>query len=376
MRDPKDAGSIRPAAIEAALARVEGAPVELLHVGSIAEDRAASELKQVGYGEPALVRYRSAGREKRAVLHTMAPNWFGHDRRADRAALVLLAADTFGEVPRHTRVLDVGAVDAAGELTSLAGDGEFWLLTDYAEGTLYAKDLRALELRGEATPRDVDRARALASYLAALHGEPVDEPGAREVYQRAVRDLVGSGEGIFGIADSYPDGGEVAPDRLAAIEHAAISFRWRLRGLSHRLRRTHGDFHPYNILFREGVDFTLLDASRGGRGDPADDLAALAINYVFGAVVYPRAFRRGLAPVWDAFWSTYLGEAHDDEVLSVLPPFFAWRALVVASPVWYPTLTRGMRDALLGFAEGLLAAGAFDPAATARALDEAADRAG
>ena len=281
--------------MEAALRRIEGGPVELVHIGSIADDRAATELKHIGYGEPALVRYRAGGREKRCVLHTMAPNWFGHDRRADRAALVLLAADTYGDLPRHTRVLDVGAFDAEGSLVSLAGEGELYLLTEYAEGTLYARDLRALELRGEATPRDLARARALAAYLADLHRAP-EKPGAPEIYQRALRDLVGSGEGVFGIADSYPEGGPVPFERLAALERACVDFRWKIRGRTHRLRHTHGDFHPYNILFREDVDFTLLDASRGGWGDPADDLAALTINYVLGAVVYPHAWRRGLEP--------------------------------------------------------------------------------
>jgi hypothetical protein len=357
---------IRPGAVQAALARIEGAPVELLHLGSIAEDRAPTELKHVGYGEPVLVRYRAGGRDKRAVLHTMAPNWFGHDRRCDRAALVLLAADTYAEVPKHTRVLDVGAFDSQGELVSLAGDGEFYLLTEFAEGTLYARDLRDLELRAEATERDRARAVALASYLVELHREPIDGPP--ELYHRAVRDLLGSGEGIFGIADGYPEGGPVAPERLAAIERAAVDFRWRIRARTHRLRRTHGDFHPYNILFREGAEFTLLDASRGGRGDPADDLAALTINYVFGAVVYPDAWPRGLEPVWEAFWTTYLDGSGDREVLEVIAPFFAWRALVVASPVWYPSLTPAMRGALLGFAEELLASGRFDPAAVAAAF--------
>jgi len=352
------AATIRADAVRAALARVEGREVELVHVGSIAEDRAATELKHVGYGEPALLRYRVAGEEKRAVLHTMAPNWFGHDRRSDRAALVLLAADTYGAVPRHTRVLDVGAVDAGGELVSLRGDGEFWLLTGYAEGALYARDLRALEERGRAGERDLARARALAEYLVELHREPVDGPP--ELYHRAVRDLVGSGEGIFGIADSYPSGGPIPFTRLAALERRCVDFRWRLRGREGRLRRTHGDFHPYNILFREGADFTLLDASRGGVGDPADDLAALTINYVFGAVVYPGAREHGLAPVWSAFWSAYLDGSGDREALEVIPPFFAWRALVVASPVWYPALTADARDRLLRFAEDALENG-FDP---------------
>jgi hypothetical protein len=351
--------SILPDAVARALARVEGRPVELLHLGSIADDRAATELKHIGYGEPALVRYRAGGVEKRCVLHTMAPNWFGHDRRSDRAALVLLAADTYAAVPRHTRVLDVGAFDARGELVSLAGDGEFYLLTEYAEGALYARDLRSIEASGRCAPRDVDRARALAAYLADLHRAPL--AGPPELYHRAIRDLVGSGEGIFGIDDSYPAGGPVPFERLAAIERRVVDHRWRLRGRTHRLRRTHGDFHPYNILFRDGADFTLLDASRGGAGDPADDLAALTINYVFGAVVYPGCWEGGLSPVWTAFWETYLGATGDREVLEVIPPFLAWRALVVASPVWYPGISPEARDALLAFAEEALDAGGIDP---------------
>ncbi len=341
--------------------------MELLHLGSIADDRAATERKHIGYGEPALVRYRTGGREKRAVLHTMAPNWFGHDRRSDRAALVLLAADTYAEIPRHTRVLDVGAFDGRGELVSLAGDGEFYLLTEYAEGGLYARDLRDLEARGEATARDVARASALAGYLAELHREPPEAP-AGELYRRALRDLVGSGEGVFGIADSYPEGGPVASERLLAIEQRCVAARWRLRGRGHRLRRTHGDFHPYNILFREGADFTLLDASRGGSGDPADDIAALTVNYVLAGVVTPASWPRGIEPVWDAFWSTYLDATGDHEVLEALPPFFAWRALVVASPVWYPTLTAAMRDQILAFAERALDAGVLNPGRTAQEL--------
>lgn len=347
--------------LAAALARVEGAEIEIRSVESIAHDRAVTELKQIGYGEPLRVTYRREGceEERRAVLHTITPSWFGHDRRADRAALVLLAADTYDTLPRHTRVLDVGALGPQGELVSLRGADELYLLTTYVEGSLYARDLRRIEADRRATSADVDRARALAGYLFALHRQKI--PGPPELYHRAIRDLVGSGEGLFGIADSYPDGGPIPRARLTAIEHRAVEWRARLRGRAHRLSRTHGDFHPYNLLFREGVDFTVLDASRGAMGDPADDLAALTINYVFGAVISPDAWRHGIAPLWRAFWADYLAGSGDGEVLEVIAPFFAWRALVVASPVWYPGITGEQRSALLTFAERVMDARAFDP---------------
>jgi hypothetical protein len=44
-----------------------------------------------------------------------------------------------------------------------------------------------------------------------------------------------------------------------------------------------------------------------------------------------------------------------------VPPFFAWRALVVANPVFYPRLSAAGRDKLLGFAIDVLDDHRLDP---------------
>lgn len=335
--------------IERRLGEMAGAGVTIVSIRPIAADRAEGELKHVGYGEPLLVEYRGPRGVERAVFRTAGPNWFGHDRRSDRACSALLAADTYGEIPDHVRVLDVGALASGGEIVSLAGTTELYLITSYVEGELYAADLRRIERDARCGPLDVDRARSLAEWLAALHAETVTDPP--EVYHRAIRDLVGSGEGIFGLVDSYPAGGPIDPSRLARLEQRAATFRLRLRDKHRRLRRTHGDFHPYNVLFRSGVDFSVLDASRGCRGDAADDLAAMSVNYLFGGALSRPAWQGGLKVLWQTFWTSYLDRTGDDEVLDVLAPFLAWRLLVVASPVWYPSVADEARDALLRTAE-------------------------
>lgn len=352
-----------------ALARslVPGAALE--RVEPLAPDAASAsgsdEEKGLGYGRPLRVTLREQdGRRRVLVFRTQAANEFGHDRRADRLEGAVLAYDLFGDIPDHVRALDVGAIGEGGRLVSLRGTGEPYLVTDWVEGTLYAEDLRRVAREGTAGTWDLSRAEALAAWLVRLHAHRLDDPPA---WRRAVRDLLGHGEGIFGMVDGYPrDVPGAPPSRLRAIEERCLAWRWKLRDRPGRLARTHGDFHPFNVVFAppepggDGTRFTVLDASRGGKGDPADDLTAMAVNYVFFAADHPSAWARGLGPLWRRFWSRWLEGTGDREALETAPPFLAWRALVVASPRFYPHLRPRARDLLLRLAERALDDGRLD----------------
>jgi hypothetical protein len=357
------AQNLRPA-LEALVARLmPGAALvaaEPFDVDAAGERDAATE-KGVGYGAPLRLVVRDAeGRERSLVFHTATSDPFGHDRRADRAAEMLLGFDRMGSIPEHARALDVGAIGKDGKrLISLADAGEFYLLTSYAPGHLYADELRKIARTERIDDRDVRHAESLARYLVGLHAHKFSQP---DRYVRAIRDLVGSGEGIFGIADGYgPDVPAAPPERLRAIEARVLEWRWKLKHRTLRLSRTHGDFHPFNVVF-DGDRFTLLDASRGCVGDPADDVCSMALNYVFFAIEHPRAWRDGLGELWRRFWRVYLEESGDQELTSVCAPFLAWRGLVVCNPLWYPAVEPSARDRMLGFIERTLAADRFDPA--------------
>ncbi|MGN6104968.1 MAG: phosphotransferase family protein, partial [Kofleriaceae bacterium] len=235
------------------------------------------------------------------------------------------------------------------------------LITEFAPGTIYADELREVARAGAARPRDLERTAELARYLAALH-QPLAGPSAELRYHRAIRDLVGSGEGIFGMVDGYAGDVPAAPRaRIDALEQRCVAWRSRLRAHTSRLVRTHGDFHPFNIVCRDD-GFALLDASRGTCGDPADDVTALAINYLLFALDAPAAWPRGLGPLWHGFWDAYRAARPDALLTAVAPPFFAWRALVVCNPRFYPALGARGRDALLGLVERALDEGHLEPA--------------
>jgi hypothetical protein len=317
-------------------------------------------VKGGGYGAPLRLDVTHAGEAKSLVLHLVTSNQFGHDRRADRASEVLLAADTFASIPQHVKVLDVGAYRGNDDFVSLSGTGEFYLLTSHAEGHVYADDLRRIARAGSLTPLDYDRHGALLDFLAVLHAER--PKGSKATYVRAIRDMVGSGEGVFGIADDYPDDVPGASrQRLERLEAKCLEWRFRLRDQHERLRRVHGDFHPFTVLFSKRSQLSVLDASRGSVGEPADDVTCMAINYAFFSLGHPGSWRGALRALWRGFWEGYLSRTGDDALLEVAAPFLAWRGLVLASPTWYPELRAEDRDRLLGFVERTLEAVRFSP---------------
>ena len=316
-------------------------------------------LKGYGYGTPVRIDYELADHQRRsAVLHTISPGSFGHEHMADRAHILLWEHHAFNHLPRHVRSLDVGGFQSDGSIVSLGKVEEACLLTEYVEGQNYSLDLERIRDGGTLTDLDLARADALCDYLLAIHAEPISDYG---LYTRRIRELLGHGECIMGLTDSYPHRPLITADLLQEIEQRCVRWRWRIKGLTHRLRQIHGDFHPWNILFRSGVDFRLLDRSRGEYGDPADDLTSLTLNYLFFSLQHSGRLEGPLEKLFLRFWNRYLEKSGDREILSVVAPFFAFRGLVIASPLWYPTLSDTVRRSILAFVLAVLDTESFDP---------------
>ena len=341
------------------LSRWLGQPVHVEQLRDLGgRTTGAAALKAFGYGRPLCIEYRVADQAQRAVLRQVNRNGFGRERDSDRMAEIWLDFHSFNCLPGHVRAHDVVGLTGGGGLESLGHVQDMLLLTDYAIGQPYADDLLRLRDIGERTERDVARAKVLAAYLADIHAVKHADP---LLWRRRLRDLVGHGEGIMGLTDSYAaDFALATPEDWRAIEVAANEWRWRLKPLSHRLSQVHGDFHPFNVLFAEGTDFRLLDRSRGEWGEPADDVSCMTINYLFFSLQRFGWLDEPFVKLYTTFWETYLELSPDDELLTVIQPWFAWRSLVLASPQWYPGLEPSVRRRLLHFAQNVLAVDRFE----------------
>ena len=346
--------------LRAYLSSVCKADVEILWVGELGkkQQRPKKELKGFGYGVPYLVEFAVEGEVKKVVLETMRSEGFGHDFFSDRAGILLWQHYAFSRLPKHVRSVDVGAFTKYGVLKSVGDCTEFFIVTDCIEGNLYHSDLDRIRETEQLTTLDKDRCKVLSDYLVQTHGLKKDSP---HFYVRRVRDLLGHGVGVMGLTDSYPSGLDFVDEKtLCEIEKKCVEWRWKLKPMNHRCSQVHGDFHPWNIIFRKGVDFTVLDRSRGEWGEPADDVSAMSVNYLFYGLQKYGELTGPFETLWTLFWNSYLEKTGDEEMLRVIQPYFAWRGLVIASPVWYPDLTLDVRTKLINFIKNVLATECFD----------------
>ena len=356
------------------VSRAKGKKIAIDYFGPLSEYEKArairlTEIKKLGYGIPYLIVYRVGASEKKAILSTMRiGHGFGHDYRADRVDNLVLSFDTWNRLPHHCNIDDLGAFNRRdSSMISLGEAGEFFLVRKMVKGSEYAKDLDRIFATGSLEELDIYRARALAEYLAGIHATKYDGDAGEELYFRKLRDTVGHGECVFGLADSYPLSSlpYLKNGELEAIEKKCVEHRWKLKKNSSRLCQVHGDFHPWNILFaNEGKSltaFNLLDRSRGEWGEAADDVCALSINYLFYSLRKHGEITGEFLTLFDEFMNSYLQGVEDTVGLfEAMPLFYAFRALVIASPVWYPGLPAEVRRQIFNFTDNLLSAGKYD----------------
>jgi Phosphotransferase enzyme family len=313
------------------------------------------------HGRGYRARFIHDGVGRNVIIKTLEKNiGLGHDYPADRASVFLLASGSYGKFPSHVKALDVLSLQADGALKSIAGGREYYLIMEEGEGTNYFQDLREMKGMPALTRLAKERVSALAKFLARANSKKKDQPA---LYYRKVRDIIGHGECLMGVFDTYgADNNFTNLTEMAAIEKACVDWRAVLKQCPGRLSRVHGDFHPGNILFKGEKSFTLLDRSRGEYGEPADDVTALCINFIFFSLMEYGKMAGAYDEALKLFYEEYIGASKDEAVNEVSAPFYAFRAAVVANPLFYPDVTTQVRGKIMAFAHGVLRARTFNPA--------------
>ena len=307
---------------------------------------------------------------KSYVVKGLFPKGLGHDYPSDRAGVFLLDLDEFKNLPKHVEAVDVLAEMGDGSIKSIGGGKEYYLLMERAEGRHYFNDLSEFSRKNKLEILDIEKIKTMTSYLAEIHSVKKD---SKALYWRKIRDTIGHGECLMGVFDTYPDG-TLNYEEMAEIEKKCIDWRAGLKPKFKRLCQIHGDFHPGNIWFKESrdqgseirgqktsndkcptdTDFILLDRSRGPWGDAADDITALTINYIFSSINHFSKLDGTYLEAIKLFYDEYIKKTGDFEIYGVAAPFYAFRGVVVANPVFYPDITPENRRRIFNFVHGVL----------------------
>ena len=184
---------------------------------------------------------------------------------------------------------------------------EFFLLTEFVDGTGYFKDLERIRDGAAANGAGLPEGQGLPITWSEIHAEEA---------RRTRRSIpAGSGSCWATANASWASWTITRPPSNSSTRTCSSGSRqpvWTGAGGSRtgreRLCRVHGDFHPWNILFREGHGFTVLDRSRGEWGEPADDVATMTINYIFFSLQRSGRLEGDLEKMFRLFWDTYLDQ--------------------------------------------------------------------
>jgi len=308
-----------------------------------------------------LLSFKVEGKERRWVMRIVrGDTGWGHDYLGDRAAVLLLQHQLFNTAPRGTccRSIDVAALSKNGKIVSLRDAVEFFDLVEEVtdkEGRPYADDLFRIAREHALGDVDLKRCDALVDYLAKLHSQKKKSP---ILYMRHIRDLVGHGEMLMGVVDTYPDIRKLdftSPKEIEDIEVKMVKWRNTIKFMDHRLSRIHGDYHPFgNIRFRKDNSIMALDLAREEFGEPADDASCLSINYIFFSVWHYGKFVEPFKTLFDRFMEGYVKATGDEELFDVIPPFYAFRGLVVTHPLYYPDMEYAKRRLMFNFIVNVL----------------------
>ena len=323
-------------------------------------DASHVDIRKLGSGVQGsgfLIEIKTPDGTKAYVIKTLLSEGLGHDYPSDRASVFLLDLDEFKNLPKHVKAIDVLSEMEDGSILSVGGGREYYLLMERAEGRDYFYDLGKFPHKDNLGPSDTEKIRAMALYLAGIHSVKKD---SKTLYWRKLRDTVGHGECLMGVFDTYPDG-TLTYDEMAEIVKKSVDWIARLKPEYKRLSQIHGDFHPGNIWFTQPLapgdkadDFILLDRSRGPWGEPADDVTALTINYIFLSIKNHGDIRGAYLEGLNLFFDEYIQASGDREITEVVAPFFAFRGAVVANPVFYPELISEQRRLIFRFVQNVL----------------------
>jgi len=315
-----------------------------------------------------LLRFSTGEKIRRLVMRVMrGDTGWGHDYLGDRAGVLLLQHRLFNSAPKKTccRSVDVACVSSNGSVTSVGDSVEFFNLVEEVtdeDGRIYVEDL--FEIAKRKTLKDKDKRRCLiaADYLVNLHAVKKNN---NILYMRHIRDLIGHGEMLMGVIDTYPNPDELdftSKEEITEIERKVVTWRNKIKYMSHRLSRIHGDFHPFgNVRFHGDNSIIALDPAREEFGEPADDVSALTINYLFMSLWHFGDYLHPFKELMETFYNRYLNKTEDEEILKVIAPFYAFRGLVVAHPLYYPEMENEKRRKIFNFIINVLDSNEFNP---------------
>lgn len=295
------------------------------------------------------------------VVRRLLGKGMSRDYISDQVENFLLQHNIANSLPHTVKSRDVFIVRNKVEL-SISDPSYVYQVMDFAKGIEYTEYFSLLNEQQFLNESHKQIIKSITDVLTEIHSIKPDafsHEDKKSLYFRHSQDFIGS-QVFMDVIDCFPDFDFFNKEKKSEMMKLLFCLREKNKHNFSRLSKIHADLHPGNLRISKRNKITLIDGARTLWGEPADDIASMAANYLKKHFESKSTNKSASMEALELFINSYIDQTKDTQVFSLWQMFLAVRLTILANPLFFKDIDISLSKNLIDIAFKILKASRVD----------------